>query len=67
MTPVVVLREDEAGAVVRFVYIRAHETTTINNIEPCRCRLLFALGTDWDEATERFRVDATELQLLKHF
>jgi hypothetical protein len=51
------LLDEETGTVRRFVYIRARELTTLSAIAPCRCRLFFALGTDWDGLAEEFRED----------
>jgi hypothetical protein len=52
------LREEGTGTPRRFVYVRAHEMTTLGAIAPCHCRLFFALGTDWDAQEEEFRADA---------
>lgn len=51
----VTLLDAEVETPRRFVYIRARGDITLRNIGPCRCRLFFALGTDWNEAAEEFR------------
>ena len=53
------LVEAETNTTRRFVYIKAREETSLGTIAPCQCRLLFALGTDWDRAAEQFRDDTS--------
>jgi hypothetical protein len=50
----ITLLDVDADEVRRFVYIRAHETTTVAAISPCQGRLFFALGRNWDAAIEEF-------------
>jgi hypothetical protein len=50
----VTLLDVDADEVCRFVYVRAHETTTLAGISPCQGRLFFALGHNWDAANEDF-------------
>lgn len=50
----VTLLDVDTDEVRRFVYIRAHETTRLVGISPCQGRLFFALGLNWDAATEEF-------------
>ncbi len=53
------LIDSDTGTVRRFVYLRAREMMTLAAIGPCRCRLFFALGTDWDALEEEFREDSS--------
>lgn len=55
----VTLLDAEAATARRYVYLRARDMTTLTDIAPCRCRLFFALGTDWDAGTEEFRENAS--------
>jgi hypothetical protein len=48
----------EEQDISRFVYIRAGEVTTLRGIAPCQCRLLFALGSDWNPSAEEFQKDS---------
>jgi len=56
---VLTLLDAEVNAVRRHVYLRARDVLTIADIAPCRCRLFFALGTDWDVVAEEFRESAS--------
>ncbi len=53
------LLDAEANTARRYVYLRARDVITLADIAPCRCRLFFALGTDWDAVAEEFREDAS--------
>jgi hypothetical protein len=56
---------DAADAASRAVYVRAHESATIQGIASRTYALRFSLGLDWDETTRAFRYDPSFSQFLK--
>lgn len=50
---------------VRYVYVCSGDTLTLREIPRGRYVLMFALGADWDEATNRFQVDPHAFQFAE--
>ncbi|OKH43524.1 hypothetical protein NIES30_24690 [Phormidium tenue NIES-30] len=46
---------DANGETLRFVYVRANEDVTLDDVGTCTCDLRFATGLDWDADQQKFR------------
>lgn len=55
MDAVAKLVDYETGQTVRFVYVGANQTVTLEGLGVGLYDLKFALGVDWDETQQRFR------------
>ncbi|MFQ4136394.1 hypothetical protein PGN35_008740 [Nodosilinea sp. PGN35] len=44
-----------SGKTLRFVYVRANEDITLDDLGTCTCDLRFATGIDWDADQQMFR------------
>lgn len=51
------LVDSVSGKTLRFVYVRAGNEVNVENISPCTCTLKFSMGTDWDQASQKFLRD----------
>ncbi|MBD2108799.1 hypothetical protein [Nodosilinea sp. FACHB-13] len=51
------LVDANSGQTLRFVYVRANEDITLNDVGTCTCDLRFATGIDWDADQQQFRRD----------
>lgn len=49
------LVDANSGETLRFVYVRANEDITLDNVGTCTCDLRFATGIDWDADQQKFR------------
>lgn len=43
-----------SGQTLRFMYVQANDTLTVDNLGTCTCDLRFATGIDWDTEQQRF-------------
>jgi hypothetical protein len=48
------LVDSVSGKTYRFVYVRAGNEVNVEKISPCTCTLKFSMGTDWDQASQKF-------------
>jgi hypothetical protein len=44
-----------SGQTLRFMYVQANDTLTVDDLGTCTCDLRFATGIDWDVEQQRFR------------
>ncbi|MBD2110325.1 MULTISPECIES: hypothetical protein [Cyanophyceae] len=51
------LVDANSGQALRFVYVRANEDVTLDDVGTCTCDLRFATGIDWDADQQKFRRD----------
>lgn len=49
------LVDANSGQTLRFVYVRANEDVTLDDVGTCTCDLRFATGLDWDADQQKFR------------
>jgi hypothetical protein len=49
------LVDTASGKTLRFVYVRANEDVTLDDVGTCTCNLRFATGIDWDADQQKFR------------